>query len=167
MGLPQNDEMRWNTAVTRFAGFCSELPLSPSEDDISEYHDIIKLFENASEHDLLLFRIAPDRISETRSETVASLRGRWQTRQPVPVDYRYFRGQVRGLVGYVLTVITSHAVLTVLGLQQILYSKPTLLRLVSPAIPISPTPSANRVPGRQVDLACLPFLPLLSAHPHK
>jgi hypothetical protein len=45
MRLPQNDEMKWNTAVTRFAGFCSELPLSPSEDDIPEYHDIIKLFE--------------------------------------------------------------------------------------------------------------------------
>jgi hypothetical protein len=104
-----HDEGKWNIAVTRFAAFCSDLPLSPSEDDISEYHDIIKVFENASGHDLSLFRIVPDRISETRSETVASLRGRWQTRQPVPidVDYRYFRGQVRGLIGFLLAVIGS------------------------------------------------------------
>jgi len=104
-----HNQTEWNIAVTRFAAFCSDIPLAPTEDDISTYHDIIKLFEDAYEHELSQFRIAPDRISKTRTETVASLQGRWQTRHPlIVVEYRYFRGQVRGLVDSVTSVLNSH-----------------------------------------------------------
>jgi hypothetical protein len=36
-----------NVAVTRLAAFCSDIPLAPTEDYISEYQDIIELFEDA------------------------------------------------------------------------------------------------------------------------
>jgi hypothetical protein len=103
-----HNQTEWNIAVTRFAAFCSDIPLAPTEDDISEYHNIIKLFEDAYEHDLSVFRIPLNRISNTRTETTASLRGRWQTRQLVPiVEYRYFRGQVRGLLDFIASVLSS------------------------------------------------------------
>ncbi|MGB7434877.1 MAG: hypothetical protein WBR26_10295 [Candidatus Acidiferrum sp.] len=103
-----HNQTEWNVAVTQFAAFCSHIPLTPTEDDISEYHGIIKLFEDAYEHDLSQFRIAPDRILQTETETGDSLQGRWQTRQPVPiVEYRYFRGQLRGLVDFLTGVLSS------------------------------------------------------------
>jgi len=100
--------MKWNIAATRLAGFCSGLSFAPNDDDISEFHDIIRLFEDAYGQDLSQFRIAPDRISKIRSEVGDSLNGRWQARHPVPViDYRYFRGQVRGLVDFLTNVLSS------------------------------------------------------------
>jgi hypothetical protein len=101
-----HNQTEWNIAVTRFAAFCADIPLAPTEDDVSAYHDIVKLFEDACERDLSQFRIAPDRLSKTKTEALDSLRGRWQTRHPlVVVEYRYFRGQVRGLVDFLMSAL--------------------------------------------------------------
>jgi hypothetical protein len=105
-----HNQTKWNIAIIRFAAFCSHMPLAPDEDDISEYHDIIKLFEDAYQHDLSQFRIALEPISEERSNpALTSLQGRWQTRHPSTnvVENRYFRGQVRGLVDFLTTVLAS------------------------------------------------------------
>jgi hypothetical protein len=104
-----HNQTEWNIAVTRLAAFCSDIPLAPTEDDISAYHDIVKLFEDAYEHNLSQFRIASDRISkEARSDVGDLVKGRWQTRHPlIVVEYRYFRSQVRGLVDFVTSVLNS------------------------------------------------------------
>jgi hypothetical protein len=47
-----DDQTKLNFAVTRFAAFVSNLPLSPDEDDILEYHEIVRLFEEAFRQDL-------------------------------------------------------------------------------------------------------------------
>ena len=102
------NDPNWNLAVVRFAAFCSDIPLAPNEDDISEYHNIVRLFEESCGQDLSRFRIAPNRMSKVRNEAVNSVRGRWQTRRLIPlVEYRYFRGQVRGLVDFLMTVLNS------------------------------------------------------------
>ena len=36
-----DNHTKLNIAVTRFAGFVSELPHSPTENDVLEYHDIL------------------------------------------------------------------------------------------------------------------------------
>jgi hypothetical protein len=104
------NQTKLNIAVTRFAGFVSHLPLSPNEDDIIEYHDIITLFAEACGQDLSQFRIAPDRVKPEEDTTrMASFAGRWKTRHPKKnsVEFAYFRGQVRGLIDYVKTNLVS------------------------------------------------------------
>jgi hypothetical protein len=103
-----DDQTKLNLAVTRFAAFASNLPLSPDEDDILEYHDIIGLFEEACRQDLSQFRIAPGRIQpEADRATIASVGGCWQTRHHKKncVECGYFRGQVRGLISCLMTVL--------------------------------------------------------------
>ena len=97
-----------NIAATRFADFVSHLPLSPDELDVLEYHDIVGLFEEACGQDLSQFRIAPDRVkAEASKTTTASCAGPWQTRHPKKnsLEVAYFRGQVRGLIDCLMTVL--------------------------------------------------------------
>ena len=47
LGVVMHYQRERNVAVTRLAAFCSDIPLAPTEDDISEYQDIIELFEDA------------------------------------------------------------------------------------------------------------------------
>jgi hypothetical protein len=103
-----HNQTNWNIAVTRFAAFCSGLPLSPDEYDVSQYHDIIKLFEDACGQDLSKFKIASDRIRPaTYSTAMASGWGGKQAQYHGrnSVDFRYFRGQVRGLIDYMMSVL--------------------------------------------------------------
>jgi hypothetical protein len=103
-----DDQTKWNIAVARFAAFCSNMPLSPNDDDVWEYHDIIALFEDAYGHNLSQFKIAADHMKLTSDNTMTTpLRGRWQTphAQNGVVEYGYFRGQVRRLVDFLMTVM--------------------------------------------------------------
>jgi hypothetical protein len=103
-----DDQMKLNVAVTRFALFVHNLPLSPDEDDILEYHDIIGLFEQAFGLDLSQFRIAPERIPSAPDRTViGSFGGSWQTRHRRRncIEHAYFRGQVRGLIACLITAL--------------------------------------------------------------
>jgi hypothetical protein len=100
-----DNKTKLNIAVTRFAGFVAELPVSPSENDVSEYHDIVELFEEGCGHDLSQFKIAPDRLKPAIGGPLPS-RYEWQTRlKKPPVEFRYFLGQVRGLTNYLMTVV--------------------------------------------------------------
>jgi len=95
------DQTRLHFAVTRFTAFVSNLPLAPDEDDILEYHEIVRLLEEASRQDLSQFRVAPGRVQQEANRTaVGSYSGSWQTRDQKKnlVEYAYFRGQVRGLI---------------------------------------------------------------------
>jgi hypothetical protein len=104
------DHTKWNIAIARLAGFVSSLPRSPDEDQVLQYHDIIKLFEEAYEHDLSQFRIGPDRVKpKADNTTLASRAARWQTRHPKKssVEFVYFHGQVRRLIDYLKAVLGS------------------------------------------------------------
>jgi hypothetical protein len=94
-----------NIAITRFAGFVSELPHSPTENDVLEYHDILDLFEEGCEEDLSPFRIAPDKLKPAIRGTMASFCG-WRFKEP-SVEFGYFLGQVRALTNYLMTVLGS------------------------------------------------------------
>jgi hypothetical protein len=79
-----------------------ELP--PNENNVFQYHDIIKIFEEACGQDLSQFRIAPDRVN---SRVDSKIRGHWQTPFAAStfVEYTYFCSQVHGLMGYVKTAL--------------------------------------------------------------
>jgi len=103
-------ETQLNIAVTRFAAFVSNLPVSPDELDVFEYHDIIKLFEEACRQDLSQFRIAPDRVEPAADRTtMASIAGTWQTPHPKKncIEVVYFRSQVRALITCLMAVLGS------------------------------------------------------------
>ena len=102
-----HNQTKWNIAVVRFAGFASNLSLSPDEDDVSEYHDIIKLFEDAHGQDLSRFRIAPDQVKPDADSATMASRSSWQTRYPKKnlVEFTYFRGQIRALMDYLMAVL--------------------------------------------------------------
>lgn len=97
------DEGKWSAAVSRFAAFVADLPQSPNENHVSQYHEIIKIFEEACGQGLSQFRIAPDRLISRDNKT----RVHWQT--PFDpntfVEHTYFCSQVRGLMGYVRNFI--------------------------------------------------------------
>jgi hypothetical protein len=101
------DETKLNIAVVRFAGFVSHLPLSPNEDDILEYHDIVELFGEGCGQDLSRFRIARDRVKPVVNNTPTASNYGWQTIYPKKnsLDVAYFRGQVRGLTDYLVKVL--------------------------------------------------------------
>jgi hypothetical protein len=104
------DQNKLDIATARLKSFVSNLPRSPDEDHVLQYHDIIKFFEEACEQDLSQFRIAPDRVKpEADSTTKASYRWYWQTRRPKKnfVEFAYFRDQVRGLIAYLMTAVGS------------------------------------------------------------
>jgi hypothetical protein len=96
-----------NIAVTRFVGFVSDLPLSPNQDDVSEYHSIVELFEEGCGLDLSEFRIAAGRLTPAESRTAPTSGCGWQTRylRKPTVDFGYFRSQVRALIEYLVTVL--------------------------------------------------------------
>ncbi len=105
-----DDQTKLNFAVTRFAAFVSNLPLSPDEDDILEYHEIIRLFEEDFRQDLSQFRIAPGRVQPEADRTAVGLySGSWQTRHHKKnlIEYAYFRRQVRGLIACLMTVLEN------------------------------------------------------------
>src|ERR1700758_3729435 len=102
-----DNQTKLNFAVIRFAGFVSKLLLSPNESDVLEYHSIVELFEECCARDLSQFKIAADRGKPVvHGAGMAPLYG-WQPRYPKynSVDFGYFRGQVRGLIAYLVTVL--------------------------------------------------------------
>jgi hypothetical protein len=97
---------KWNIAITRFAGFCSDIPLSPNEDDVSEYHDIVTLLEEAYGHDLNRFRVAPHCTAPKATNAAPdTIRACWARHPETHVESRYFRSQVRGLVKFLTDVL--------------------------------------------------------------
>jgi hypothetical protein len=102
------DQDKMNIATARLKGFVRNLSGSPDEDQILEYHDIIKLFEEVCKQDLSQFRIAADQIKPKAGTTMASSGWRWKTRHSKKddlVDFVYFRGQVKGLIAHLMTVL--------------------------------------------------------------
>jgi hypothetical protein len=92
------DQNKWDIAIGRFAVFVSNLHGSPSDDQISQYHNIIGLLQEACGHDLSQFKIVPARVRV----------------RAAPHDKRattesaYFRGQLKALIDYVKTNLVSH-----------------------------------------------------------
>jgi len=98
------NQVKWSAAVARLASLVADLSQAPSENHVFQYHDIIKILEEACGQDLSRFRIAPDRVnlrmdSYTRSQWKAPFASK------TFVDHAYFCSQVHGLVGYVKTAL--------------------------------------------------------------
>ena len=101
------DEFRiWSTAVARLADFIADFPPSPNETHVFQYHEIVKILEDASRQDLSGFRIAPDRIN-SRGDN--KKRECWQIPLAVgsAVEHSYFCNQVRGLMDHVKAVLDA------------------------------------------------------------
>jgi hypothetical protein len=97
------DRNKRDIAIGRFAGFFSNLLRPQDEDQLSQYHDIFKLLQEACGQDLSQFKVAPDRVNAAAANaTTASSGGRWQIRHPKKsfVEFAYFRGQAQGLIDY-------------------------------------------------------------------
>jgi hypothetical protein len=92
------DLMKWNLALARLSNFIERFPFSPDEDHIFQYHEISRLFEEASEDVLSQFRIAPDRLNRRISDASRSCSqslDRWEI-----IEFAYFSRQAVGLIGY-------------------------------------------------------------------
>ena len=98
-----------NVAVTRLAAFVADLPLAPDERDILEYHDIIRLFEEACSQDLSPYKIASQQVRAAAARTAVSFGEPLRTRHPAKrcVEFVYFRRQLRGLIASLMTVLSS------------------------------------------------------------
>ena len=98
------DQKKWSAAVTRFAGFIADFPQLPNESHVFQYHDIIKIFEEACGQDLSQFRIPPERV---KSKLDSKTGRHWQTPFAAStfVEHTYFCTQIRGLMGYVKTAL--------------------------------------------------------------
>ena len=46
------DQGKWSAAIARFASFIADFPKSPNENNVFQYHDIIKIFEEACGQDV-------------------------------------------------------------------------------------------------------------------
>jgi hypothetical protein len=97
------NQQKWSAAVARLASLVADLSQAPNESHIFQYHDIVRIFEDACGQDLAQFRIAPDRVNSRDNRT----RGHWQTpfAAGTLVEHSYFCRQVRGLAGYVKTTL--------------------------------------------------------------
>ncbi len=98
------DQVKWSAAVARLASLVADFSQAPNENHVFQYHDIIKILEEACGQDLSQFRIAPDRVN---SRVDSNTKGHWQTpfASKTFVEHAYFCTQVHGLVGYVKTVL--------------------------------------------------------------
>jgi hypothetical protein len=107
-GSHMQDQNKLNIATAHLKGLVQNLACSPDEDQILQYHDIIKLFEEACKQDLSQFIIAAERI---KPAAVPTALWHWQTRHPQKrsVEFAYFRGQVQRLIAYLMAAGSSVA----------------------------------------------------------
>jgi hypothetical protein len=99
-----------SSAIARFALFVSNLPRLVDENAILQYHGIIKLLEEAYMMDLSQFRIPADRVDHAAKNAMSVPRSAgWQTRRSkrTLVEFTYFRGRVRSLVGHLKAALRS------------------------------------------------------------
>lgn len=93
-----HDLLKWNIALARLSNFIERLPLSPNEDHVFHYHEIVSLFEEASGDVLTEFRITADQPSRTVQDALTSYLG---TPRPLGfVQYPHFTNIIGGLVHY-------------------------------------------------------------------
>jgi hypothetical protein len=92
-----DNQTKLNIALARFAGFVAELPLSPNEEDVLQYHGIVQLLEEGYGENLSRFRVASDRL---KPRPVYG----WRSKEPA-VEFGYFLGQVRALTDYLMIAL--------------------------------------------------------------
>jgi hypothetical protein len=100
-----DDQTKLNIAVTRFAAFVSDLPVSPNEEDVSEYHRIVELFEEGCGLDLSRFEIAPDRLKSAIGGPMPFSSWPPKYSRKRCVEFGYFLGQVRALTDYLMIAL--------------------------------------------------------------
>jgi hypothetical protein len=93
-----HDLLKWNIALAGLANFIERLPLSPCEDHVFQYHEIVSLFEEASGDVLAEFRVIPDRLSRRIHDAPPSYL--WSVRPLGIIQYGYFSRLIGELVHY-------------------------------------------------------------------
>jgi hypothetical protein len=102
------DAKKWNVGISLFSSFMQHLPTSPDEDQVEQYHGIVKILEEASGEDFSHFKIpieklAPQITSATRGGYGGSPGSATYSKKKY-CDNSYFRSQVHGLADYIGTM---------------------------------------------------------------
>jgi hypothetical protein len=108
MHIMIQDAKKWKIAVSQLAGFMQHIPTSIDEDDVEQFHGIVKLLEEASGEDFSYFKIPPEKLAPH----VTSFQPRGYGGSPGSVNYskkkfcdsKYFYSQVHGLSNYIGTL---------------------------------------------------------------
>lgn len=103
------DPHKWNLALAKLSAFMTYVREPFREEQVQEFHDIVKLIEEASAENLVHFKIPPEKL---RVEVVgAQLITDFSSRPSIPiysnekrVDARYFRSQVHALANYLESI---------------------------------------------------------------
>src|SRR6267142_1422579 len=99
---------KWQLALSRFKGFCSNLPSWPKEDHVNDYHAIISALEEASGHDLSTFRILPERLAprviSVRRAPYRGGEGSVSYSRDKQVELGFFRSQIDALKHYLPSI---------------------------------------------------------------
>jgi hypothetical protein len=98
------DQGKLRAAIDRLASFITDFPPSPTEYHVFQFHEIIKILEQASGQDLSHFKISPDRVNSKVNNNPAI---HWHTpyASKAFVEHSYFCSRVRGLMSHVKTAL--------------------------------------------------------------
>ena len=95
----------WLRGISRFSGFQLNIPLSPNENHVQEYHSIIAEFESATDDDFSVFKIKDIELNHPGPQ--------YPFFEPTVAGYRYcdpaiFKARVSGLIRYVIALAEVH-----------------------------------------------------------
>jgi hypothetical protein len=102
------DAKSWKVGLSLLSGFMKALPTSFDEDQVGQFHDILKKLEDGSGEDFSHFKIAAEKLAPR----VTSFRPRGYGGSPGSVNYSkkrycdsdYFRSQLYSLTSYIGTM---------------------------------------------------------------
>jgi hypothetical protein len=95
------DQKKWTIAISRFNGYCEDIPSWPKAEEVEDYHGYIKALEEASGEDLSHFKIPPEKIKpkiiSARRRGYGGSPGHTQYSDVGYCDSDFFEAQIRGL----------------------------------------------------------------------
>lgn len=116
--VSMSEKQQWKLAVSRFAGFASNLPMWVDEEHVAQYHSIIVDVEKASGEDLSHFKIPDKKLRPKVAQAqlgVGGHPGHVRYTDKKFCDTGYFRSQVEGLAHYLNSMrgdVSGHEVPT-------------------------------------------------------
>lgn len=105
------DSQKWKIAVSRFTGYCGNLPAFPKTEEVEDYHAIVKALEEASGQDLSSFKIPPEKhkpkLVSFRPASYGGARGSSNYSRDKYCDSDFFQAQIDALKHYLPTIETT------------------------------------------------------------
>jgi hypothetical protein len=102
------DSKKWNIGISQLAAFMQHIPTTVDEEDVEQFHGIVKILEEASGEDLSYFKIPNEklapRITGARPGGYGGGPGSVTYSQKKYCDSKYFYSQVHGLSNYIGTM---------------------------------------------------------------